>query len=240
MLDFCQRALTGWFSKMRSGPPLIFDHQSRQNADGGRPRATFQVSRPDFERDSPLRAQRFVSRQQAVPRVVDVRGFRSHAVKLDDLKVLSLFKFLDRWCADIEPAEVEPLEPSADLIEDLFQAFGLDPAAVEKDRAPAVRPQFDQLHALAGGRRLPQPVTLFVKIEAGHTNGPLVLENEPFESALPVADHHWKALLGGREDLASVFSGDAVIEDAEFGTRRVFLNDRIHRGAAEIITQFNL
>jgi hypothetical protein len=49
-----------------------------------------------------------------------MRGFRSHAIKFDNLEVPSLLKLLHGWRSDLEPAEIKSVKASADPIELFF------------------------------------------------------------------------------------------------------------------------
>src|SRR5205085_3623470 len=96
---------------------FIIGHQLKERAHGSGFDAALAVFCADLKRQPPLLEQHTVSGKQTVLRIIDVRRFRSHAVKLDDLEVLALLELIYRWRAHVKTSKIKTLKAFADFVE---------------------------------------------------------------------------------------------------------------------------
>src|SRR5437016_7687828 len=96
---------------------FIIGQQLKERAHGSRLDAALAVFCADLKRQPPLLEQHTVSGKQTVLRIIDVRGFRSHAVQLDDLEVPALLELIYRWRAHVKAAKIKTLKALADVVE---------------------------------------------------------------------------------------------------------------------------
>src|ERR1041385_9001073 len=71
-------------------------------------------------------------------------------------------------------------------------------------------------------------------MEIRETDRALITEDKLCDGARSVADDGWESLFGYREDPALRLAGIAVVENAEFHSMDIFLNDRIPSRGSKI------
>src|SRR5215213_8352293 len=189
---------------------------------------------------APLLEESPVCVEQTALRVVDVRRFRGDAVEFDDLEARTLSEIFDRGHAYVEAPEVEAFEPAAQFVNDVLKLDGLNPRAVEEDRAAAVRPQFHEPHPLALARHIIESLPVQAEVRARHADRALVLQYQRLKHAHAVAHDHGEALLRDGEDSPALLFGEAAVEDSELEARRVLLNDRVAARARKVLSQLSV
>ena len=115
--------------------------------------------------------------------------FTGEAVQLEDFEIPSFAERLFADSADVEASEVEPFESTGDDIEAGLEGVGDQATAVEKNRAPGVRADFDESDLFPRRGNLEEAIGEPGHVGASHADRARVVQNELLETFLSVTDH---------------------------------------------------